>query len=40
MGQLGIAVDKVIYGTDTAENALKQVNDLVQKELNLRLAGD
>ncbi|MBQ7526093.1 MAG: extracellular solute-binding protein [Abditibacteriota bacterium] len=40
MGQLGIAVDKVIYGTDTAEHALQQVNKLVQSELDLRLAGD
>ncbi len=40
MGELYKAVDKVIYGQDTAENALKEVNKQVQTELDLRLAGE
>ena len=40
MGELSVAVDKVIYGRDTAEHVMKEANDKVQKELNLRLAGE
>ncbi|MBO7392693.1 MAG: ABC transporter substrate-binding protein [Abditibacteriota bacterium] len=40
MGELGDAVEKVIYGRDTAENVLKEATKKVQTELDLRLAGE